>query len=310
MEVHGAERGERSGSRPAVIFEALGRWAVSAATLAALGVVGLRWLESRARGRRDAAMPSFDRALGSLGLASSLLLLAALASRAVFQSIQAFGLGDGLSAESLRLVALESRWGSRWRWQVLGASAAATGFLGPALGMTRLWPLAEAATLGLAGVLPMTGHAYGHPLAWVAQSVHILGMGFWLGTLVTAVTVPARVLGLAKATDPATLRLPWLRAFAPIASTGAALTVLTGCVLAISYLPAWSSLWRTTYGRVLLVKLTFVVAIVLLGAFNYRRLRSRAADDRSSIPRTVAVETVLAVLTVVVAGLLSSLPIH
>ena len=113
--------------------------------------------------------------LRSLGWLSSLVLLAALLLRCVFQSIEVWGPIEGLSLESLRTVAIESRWGMRWQWQAAAAALTALGMFtalrSPVLGGVLAW----VGAFGVAAALPMTGHAYGDSLAWTAQSVHILG---------------------------------------------------------------------------------------------------------------------------------------
>ena len=61
----------------------------------------------------------------------------------------------------------------------------------PALGGALAW----IGALGVGAALPMTGHAYGDSLAWTAQSVHIVGAGFWIGTLIVLLAVPSGFVG-------------------------------------------------------------------------------------------------------------------
>ena len=280
-----------------------GRWSVYLPLLLVYGVLGLRLLAA-ARGSafsvRDPRV-----AVGRLGWLSSLFLVAALLLRVVFQSIEVWGTGDALSLENLRAVALQSRWGMRWQWQggaavviMLGAFAA---LRFRAIGDLVAW----AGALGLAAAMPMTGHAYGDPLAWTAQSVHILGAGFWIGTLAAVLLAPLGLAG-SSPTEAASMRRFWLRAFAPLAATGASLLVGSGALLAFFYLPAWHTLWTEPYGRILLVKVALSLVVLGFGGVNYVRMHFRPDLFTDPLPRTVALEVLFALLVLAATGVLTS----
>ena len=280
-----------------------GRWAVYLPLLLVHGAIGMRLLATI--GPRHEAVRDPRDALTRLAVLSSLLLLAALLLRAVFQSIEVWGAEGALALDNLRAVALESRWGSRWRWQVLAASIATVGSLAalrlPAVGPT----ITGAGALGLAATLPMTGHAYGDPLAWTAQSVHLLGAGLWIGTLIVILVLPLMAPGTLSA-EVASMRRFWLGAFAPLAATSASALVLTGGVLAFRYLPAWETLWTEPYGRILLVKVGGTVIVLLLGAANYVRMNVRADPQTDPVPLTVVLEVVFAMGVLAATGVLTA----
>lgn len=280
-----------------------GRWAVYLPLLLVCGATGMRLLETM--GPRDLAVRDLRIELARLTLLSCLLLLAAFLLRAVFQSIEVWGVGEAFALDNLRAVALESRWGERWRWQVAAAAMATLGALAayrvPALGQA----ITGTGTLGLAATLPMTGHAFGNPLAWTAQSIHVLGAGFWIGTLIVILVLPLMVSGTSVA-EAASMRRFWLGAFWPLAAVAAALLVLSGVVLAVSYLPAWDTLWTEPYGRILLAKVAGSVCVLLLGAVNHLRMNFRPDPHTEPVPLTVALEIVFALVVLAATGMLTS----
>ena len=284
-------------------WEVAGRWSVYVPLLLACGVLGV-WLLVLIRG---AALSVRDPQVGlrRIGWLFGLLLLVAVLLRVGFQSIEVWGPGQGLTYESLRTVALESRWGGRWQWQAAAAAVAALGTLALLRSPVAGGLIALLGVMGVAAALPMTGHAYGNPLAWVAQSVHILGAGFWIGTLVVLLLVPL-VLSVPSRAEVASMHRYWLRAFAPLAIAGASMLILSGGLLAFLYLPAWDTLWTDPYGRILLVKVGLSLCVLCFGAVNYVRMRFRPDLHTDPLPRTVALEVVFAFLVLAATGLLTS----
>ncbi len=283
-------------------WEMAGRAASYLSALGVFGVLGLRWLLSRAE-REDGTEPSVLPQLRALGLVAAASLLAATLLRALCQSLMVWGGAEGLGWEGLTAVAFESRWGARWQWQPLTALVSLVGFT-----LLRWWPragwtMAGLGAVGLAAALPMTGHAYGSATTWISQSVHVLGFGLWLGTLMVAMVASRG--RLSPGVDVATVRRRWLGAFAPLASAGAIAVITSGVVLGLASFPSWSSLFSTPYGRVFLGKLTLVAIIGLLGAHNFRVLRN---ERGAGLDRTAALEATLAILVLLVTAILTSLP--
>jgi putative copper export protein len=73
-------------------------------------------------------------------------------------------------------------------------------------------------------------------------------------------------------------------------------------------LPTVASLWESTYGRLLLLKLAFVAIVVVLGALNWRRMMPRLGDEDSArrITRTAGAELTIAALVLAVTAVLVS----
>ena len=280
-----------------------GRWSVYLPLLLVYGVLGLRLLvvvRGAAPSVRDPRV-----ALERLGWLSSLALLVALLVRCVFQSIEVWGPIEGLSLESLRTVAIESRWGTRWQWQVAAAAWTAFGmFLAlrfPALGGLFAW----VGALGTAIALPITGHAYGDLVAWTAQSAHVLAAGLWIGTLVVVLLLPFAFAGTSRG-EAASIRRYWLGAFRPMAILSVSLLVASGALLAFRYLPAWETLWREPYGRILLVKAGLSLLALICGLMNSVALHFRPDSHTDPLPRTVALEVFFAMLVLAATGVLTS----
>ncbi len=281
-----------------------GRWSLYLPLLLVCGVLGMRLLAD-AHGGGLLAVRDPDLALKRLAWPSSLLLLAAVLLRAVFQSVEVWGTIEGLTIENLRVLALESRWGGRWRWQFGAAALLAVGSLTafrlPIMGRA----LTVVGVLGMAAALPMTGHAYGDNLAWTAQSVHVLGAGLWIGTLIVVLLLPF-CLGSPTGPEASSVRRYWLSAFAPVATVGVVLLTASGALLGMRYLAAWDALWSEPYGRTLLMKIGLSLGALACGGLNHLALRRRPDWHTASLPRTVGVEVGFAILVLTATGVLAS----
>jgi copper resistance protein D len=139
-------------------------------------------------------------------------------------------------------------------WALLGAALAATSFA---------W----------------TGHARSlrpDAIPILLLSVHLLGVAFWLGALLPLLIV-------ARDGD-----LPRMAAAA--SRFGAAAIFVVGVLMAAGTALLWmllgsvTALWGSTYGRYVMLKLTFVACLLSLAALNKLRLtpRLRGGDVRAA----------------------------
>ncbi|MCL6625596.1 copper resistance CopC/CopD family protein [Alicyclobacillus shizuokensis] len=139
--------------------------------------------------------------------------------------------------------------------------------------LTRVWlGLLEISICTVAAAVllcqALTGHAGAETApVWpvISDVAHMLAASVWLGGVVG-------LLLLAFAGD----RRIWvsaLRRFGPWA--GASLVVLagTGLYAALLHVPTWYALWRTSYGRTLLIKVVLVFIMALLGALHFWLVR-------------------------------------
>jgi copper transport protein len=148
------------------------------------------------------------------------------------------------------------------------------------------------------------------PLDWL----HLVAGSIWIGGLI-GLLVLWRSL-------PAARRVSGLVVAVPRFSNTAFVSVLalvgSGIGASIIHLPTFSSLWQTSYGQALLVKIGLLCGVLLLAAVNLVRTRPRlAASERRPdlgagaavlLRRLVSGETILLVAAVVAASVLSSLP--
>jgi putative copper export protein len=166
------------------------------------------------------------------------------------------------------LLASVGMWWHRVPWlPCLGAAAAATSFT---------W----------------TGHAHAfNPdvLPMLLQSVHLLGVAFWLGAL-------APLLIVARGGS-----LPRIAAAA--ARFGAAAVWVVGGLMAAGLMLLWmllgdfAALWTSKYGRYVILKLVLVACLLCTAAFNKLRLTPRmlAGDQRGvqSLRASIRLELLL-----------------
>jgi putative copper resistance protein D len=139
------------------------------------------------------------------------------------------------------------------------------------------WPACIGA-IAAAASFAWTGHARAlHPnaLPILLLSVHLLGAAFWLGAL-----APLAIVARGR-------ELPRIAASA--SRFGASALFVVGALLAAGLGLLWkmlggvSAMWGSEYGRYVLLKLTFVAALLCLAAVNKLSLmpRLRAGDGRA-----------------------------
>ncbi|HUW99178.1 MAG TPA: CopD family protein [Acidiferrobacter sp.] len=182
------------------------------------------------------------------------------------------------------------------------------------------------------GIIAFTRSATGHPVdlgpwtfpEWV-DWVHLMGGAIWAGSLLVMTFSVFPTL-----TDPdisVATRATLVKNLSTVAATALAVILVTGLWSAYHYLNQWGSLWHSTYGHTLLVKLFFVLGAIALGALNrfvyVPRIRAAAHNNSSPLiparsaqtdplrllTRSAAVETVvLLVVLVTAAALLHDMP--
>jgi putative copper export protein len=101
-----------------------------------------------------------------------------------------------------------------------------------------------------------------------------------------------------------------VNSFSPLALVAASIVAITGITTAWLHLKRISSLWTTSYGIALDIKLVFVLIVVVLGAWNWRRVRPSLGGEGSeqTIRRSARMELTFAALVLVVTSVLVTLP--
>jgi copper transport protein len=148
-----------------------------------------------------------------------------------------------------------------------------------------------------------TGHAgVEHAaIAVPAKAIHLLAGATWLGALLWYLTAPT-------ATDFAR----WARRVSNGALGAVVVIVLTGVAQTALLLAAPGDLFSTTYGRIILLKVTGVLVLVAFGAFHRYRILPAGGDDAPHrLARSVSREiAVFAIVTLAGGWLASVSPRH
>ena len=198
----------------------------------------------------------------------------------------------------------------RMVWQT-GAGRAlemrAVGLALAALGMPRdrppVWALLGAAMAATS--FAWTGHAQSlspRAVPVLLLGGHLLGVAFWMGALAPLALVARE--GSAARIAAAAERF-----------SAAAVFVVAGLIAAAApllwlLLGGFAELWRSTYGRCVVLKLAFVAGLLSLAAFNKLRLtpRLRAGDAAAvrSLRTSIRLEMGLGVMILAVTATLTT----
>jgi copper transport protein len=174
--------------------------------------------------------------------------------------------------------------------------------------------LGAAAVLFVPGLSGHAGQTSPRGVSILLDWLHLVAGSIWVGGLIGLLVLWASL--------PAARRIAGLVICVPRFSNTAFVSVLaligSGVGASIIHLPTVSSLWQTSYGKTLLVKIALLCTALLLAAVNLLRTKPRlAALERRPelapgaavlLRRLVSGETVLVVAAVVAASVLSSLP--
>ncbi len=224
------------------------------------------------RGIETPVTPRLYSILGVLAL-----VLAAVSLVGIFfqgASAGGFGLGDALSWDVFRAV-LDTRFGEVWLIRAgFATSLALVAFSRVHPGY--LLPLA----VGLAWTPPAAGHANtAGALAFAMDMLHVLAGSVWAGGL--SFVLLALILAGAGRWPLAAAIVP---RFSVLAVGSVAVLLVAGIVNGYLEVRAWSGLWETNYGRLLLAKGAIVLFLLGLGVYNNRyavpRLRQQVASAR------------------------------
>jgi putative copper resistance protein D len=134
--------------------------------------------------------------------------------------------------------------------------------------------------LSAAGVLSLTGALATHAVGWVGSGIwtaavsvlHQAAAGVWVGGLVCAAALALRPGGDSPEA--------WLRPFSALAATAVAALAVTGATLSMQYIASPAAAIGTSYGAMVLTKVTLFAALLALGALNHRALHGRLAFPR------------------------------
>jgi putative copper export protein len=198
----------------------------------------------------------------------------------------------------------------RFQFQLVALAISMVGFtLAKRASAVLGWPLAAIGILAV--VLQPIYTARG--FSGRVNAVHILAASTWLGTLTVMLfsgiraLVRAPVGGHSREHVAANI----VNAFTPVALSAATLVGITGITTAWLHIKRLPNLWETNYGRALIVKLCFVAAVVVMGWWNWKRVKPSLVDSDESVARlnrSATTEVVLGAFVLAVTAVLVSLP--
>ncbi len=287
------------------------RWVEFVGLLTIAGSLVFRLIVLRGLASRGVRI---DAAEGTRRLAQATVVLVAvsLLVRLYDESLLLNGAESARDPQALEALVLSTSWGMGWLIGAIGVAVVTSGLALVRRASTAGWSIATAGAALLVIYPALTGHAIavsGYEVAAVIDdSLHLAAAAAWLGTLlvVVLVAIPA-VLRLEEPLRGPTV-LALIRAFNPVALAGAAVVVLTGIISASFHLPHVAHLWTSTYGRILLVKIGCFLFILVLGAYNWRRVTPALDRPESSrrIRRSASVELLFTAVLLAVTAILSS----
>ena len=300
------------------------RWALFAGLLLVIGAVAFRQLVLRfLRSKRPQDAPMLDtasRQAARIGHRAAQAVLAVVVLRLLAQSVAMHGARGALDLGLIGPMLVRTTWGYGWLLQLFAIVVAGVGFHRAWASETstvdtrRGWAFATAGVLVLAFTPGLSGHAVAAPQAFplgvVADGLHILGAGGWLGSL-TMVLFAGMPVVLALPDDERGARLADLfNAFSPTALMCAGMLATTGVFAAWLHVGSVPGLWRTDYGRILLLKVGVLSVVAATGAYNWLRVKPalQQVHGASRIRRSATVELVVAVVVLLITAVLVATP--
>jgi putative copper export protein len=165
---------------------------------------------------------------------------------------------------------------------------------------------------GLAGIAFAFQNITSGKWASLVNPIHEVAASLWIGTLfVVVVAGLSAILRSALSSDRrGALVADLISDFSPVAIGASSLLVITGITTAWRHLKFVAALWTTSYGYALDIKLFFVLIVLLLGAWNWRRMRPRLGAESAAheIRRSAKFELFFAGVVLLITGVLVSLP--
>lgn len=276
------------------------KWLVLLATAGAIGAPFILVLARNLQFRELSALQAFLHRCALTGLGANLLWLL-LQIGAVNRS----GIG-GMFDRTLGAIFMQSGVGAAWETRMLGFTGLMLFTLKPTA--ARLPPWAQGVIHALAAVLLLaafddTGHV--STLAGSAQIVlvlHVTAVFLWIGALYP-------LLLLSRAGDIARVQR-LMRQFGSLALGIVAVLVVAGVYLAGQLLDAPRELFDTAYGRVLLLKLFGVYALLMFAATNKLLLVPRLGPEHPAavlqLQKSIRAEWIVALLVLAVTSWMTS----
>ena len=293
-------------------FLTIARWLGFLALFSVIGAVAFRFV---VLGRLARFIDVGDPFLHIASVGAATYGLFASVALVVTTVIKLYGESLAMREMPPETILFATGWGWAWSAQLIACLVAIAGFAIAHRGTRSGWPVAALAALVLAVTPAATGHAIGSDRALVTvplDVLHVIAGSTWLGTLAVILIVG---IGSAAKT-PGTVSLgarvaAMINAFSPVALVCGGTIVATGAIASLLHLQPVSGLWTSWYGRVLLVKLAFVVLLFVVGAWNWRRIKPSLGGDEgvTALRFSAKVEVSVAAMVLMITAFLVALPL-
>jgi copper transport protein len=222
--------------------------------------------------------------------------------------------GSGNRLTLALIVVRDTRWGHGWAVGAVGAVVVAVGLLLARWLFKSGWMTAAVGVVAVCTGEALTGHAAAlrHPfIAVSADLAHVLAAGGWVGGLVTILLSGLPSLKIIDASERQVAGARLVRAYHRTALECVTLVVLSALLAAWLRLGNIGQLVTTDYGRVLLLKVAFVIVVLLFGLFHWQRVVSVDwdADTKFRFQRSATAELMVGAIVIAVTSLLVSTPL-
>jgi copper transport protein len=251
------------------------RWVMFLSFMCAIGLLLLRLVVARDVPRRvpgASLRPVSVSFFASIGIALVVTPIYDLMSTAKFAQTGFFDLGT-----TIPLLTTSHFGRSLLDLEIVLALLAVAGSIAIWLDVGSRVQRSTAALLALVGVLTvsacalvipgLTGHAAQTNPVWLSlflDSVHLAAGSIWLGGLVGLLVLGATVGSLRVETFAAVVPR-----FSKIAFVTVIVLVASGIGSALQHFPTLDSLWSTSYGQSLVLKLVFLAGTIAIAAVNF-----------------------------------------
>jgi copper transport protein len=296
------------------------RWVQFVALLLLIGAVAFHsWILPRAGAAlADATRQELGARAASVGSWGAWLLAASAVARLLAQGATLHGANHMADPVVLGPMITRTIWGHAWMLEIIAVIVAIV-----CLHLARRqsasplpWRVATVVVFALALVPALSGHAVATPeqagIAVIADAMHVLGAGAWLGSLAVIVVAGLPVMTRESAAGRTSALSAVVNSFSSFALGCAALVVLTGVIAARYHLGSWAAFTTTSYGETLLVKLAVVFVLLCIAAWNWQRVRPSLArgepGDVRRIRGTAGTETGVAIVVLLITAILVALP--
>jgi len=293
------------------------RWVHFLALVALLGVLAFRTIVLRLvrrLGEDDEVLTAMGSRALEIGRWSAIAFVVTVILRLGAQSLTLLDGTGGFDTALLGAMLISSTWGRVWIVQFVLAIVVAAGFSAVIKRRSGAWLVVAGGILLLAITPALSGHAVATPLrtglAILADALHVLGAGGWMGSLLLVLLAGLPVALRRRGTDgPAAVRR-LIEAFSPTALAFAALIGLTGVYAAWIHVGLSAALWESAYGRVLLLKLAILAIALAIGVYNWRVVRPRLGTDGATrvLRTSVIAELSIGALVLLVTAVLVATP--